>query len=176
MPSSRPSAADDAETLETDDDGALIGFKRSNDAVTGGCDYLREAAGAKPAAKGGGGGGKKKRKKKKKTPALNARTDPQCAEILAHLDATCVIDASNAESELEPCVEALKQAEYIAVDCEGVRMRRARGRRCCSRATSHRQIVFDRRSIARRDVFRRSRRRWRSRCLGVERRPHQAHV
>ena len=92
--------------------------------MTGDCDYLREAAGAKSAAKGGGGGGKKKRKKKK-TPTLNARTDPQCAEILAHLDATCVvIDASNAESELEPCVEALKQAEYIAVDCEGVRMSR----------------------------------------------------
>ena len=35
-----------------------------------------------------------------------------------------MIDASNAESELEPCVEALKQAEYIAVDCEGVRMSR----------------------------------------------------
>ncbi len=142
------STRDDAETLETDDDGALIGFKRSNDAVTGDCDYLREAAGAKPAAKGGGGGGKKKRKKKKKTPTLNARTDPQCAEILAHLDATCVvIDASNAESELEPCVEALKQAEYIAVDCEGVRMSRTGPVTVLQCATRDRLYLIDVQSL-----------------------------
>jgi len=119
------STRDDAETLETNDDGAFIGFKRSNDAAIGECDdAVVEAARVKSAAKGGGAGGKKKRKKKK-APTLNPRTDPQCAEILAHLDATCVvIDASNADAELQPCVEALKQAEYIAVDCEGVRMSR----------------------------------------------------
>ena len=58
-----------------------------------------------------------------------------------------VIDASNAESELEPCVEALKQAEYIAVDCEGVRMSRTGPVTVLQCATRDRLYLIDVQSL-----------------------------
>lgn len=114
-----------AGALESADDGALIGFAR--DDVVGGCaDENNDESMRRAERVGAGGVGKKKKKAKKKAASgPNVRSDPMCLEILDRLDASCVlIDDTNADTVLKTCVEAMREADVVAVDCEGVMMSR----------------------------------------------------
>lgn len=118
------------ESLDDDFEATLIGFKR-NDVVdaserANGIDVGGVAEGGVSKNASGGGGGKRRKKKAKKGASKpSARSDPICLEILDELDRTCVIiDRANAAEEMEKCLETLRAAPVIAVDCEGVMMSR----------------------------------------------------
>ena len=121
-----PAAAGDA--LEGGDvDGVVLGFHSPGvqGVDVGDSEYESSRLSAALAGVAGGGAGKKKKKSKKRAPAVNAKSDPACLEILADLDKkTRLIDRDSGEEALKVCVETLRAAKVVAVDCEGVMMSR----------------------------------------------------
>jgi len=119
-------AAAGADFLETDEQGVVIGFSNAIDGAIGEKRTLEGVMGARGGKSGGGGGGKTKKKAKKRArggPSVSS--DPRCLEILEALDAMCVvIDDASDVTAIQKCAEALRKADVIAVDCEGVLMSR----------------------------------------------------
>ena len=121
-----PAAAGDA--LEGGDvDGVVLGFDCPG--VQGVDEDENEREGSRLssvlAGVASGGASKKKKKNKKRAPAVNAKSDPACLEILDDLDRkTRLIDRDSGEDAMQSCVEALRAAKTVAVDCEGVMMSR----------------------------------------------------
>jgi len=119
------------ESLDDDVEATLIGFKRDDVADasegTNAIDVggVSEGGVSKNTSGGGGGGKRRKKKAKKGSSKPSVQSDPICLEILDELDRTCVIiDRTNAAEKMDKCLETLRAAPVIAVDCEGVMMSR----------------------------------------------------